>query len=167
MLFCSRFNIVKIWVIWSDLEPCDPPTKSNNFEDIEIVSEDRELASEILMQLWSDHDSQARSHKGNERKKGQSRVNGERDQTGVVKMDPRVCSKIVSIIVKDADGLDKAVARKHRWNINIKLNLKKLTVNTQKHLTRHDQNLYQCGEVSKDNPLQNGRFAVVIKNSVC
>lgn len=90
----------------------------------------------------------------------------EKEGDAISAIDPRLCSKIVSIIVRDAEGLEKAVARKHRWNINVKLDISKLARNSSKNLNVTVQNMYKVGEVSKDNSLENGKFVVIIKGGV-
>lgn len=133
---------------------------------ISLVNEHQELVSKTLMRLRSEHDSQARSQKGNEGKKGQPHMAVEKEGDAISAIDPRLCSKIVSIIVRDAEGLEKAVARKHRWNINVKLDISKLARNSSKNLNVTVQNMYKVGEVSKDNSLENGKFVVIIKGGV-
>lgn len=134
-------------------------------DTLSLVDEDHELASESLMLLGTEHDSQVLLHKGNERKKGQPCPENKDVGASQTKLDPRSCSKIVSIIAKNAQGLEKAIARKHRWNVHVKLDIHKLKTSIR-NLTVPVQLLYTKGEVSIENPLENGKFVGIIKNSV-
>lgn len=119
-----------------------------------------------MIELRIKHDSQVDSQKGNELKKGMQSTAKDLSDGVHVKLDPRVCSKVVSIIVKGGVSLDKAVARTHRWNISVNLDLRKISTNTSTRLTLSDQAFYKCGEISEVNPLENGKFVVIIKNKV-
>lgn len=134
-----------------------------------LVMPDGKLHREGLLTLREKNDSQVGRKKGNER----SRIQGsdidtsrpEADGTQA-KLDPSVCSKIVASVVKGAKGLEKSIARIHRWNIHAPLTAHRLSTNTSTTLTIETLTLFNKGSVSEKNPLEAGKFVVVIKNNV-
>jgi hypothetical protein len=58
-------------------------------------------------------------------------------------------------------------ARRHRWSMDIRLNLSGLIINTS-HLRQVDlQQLFDGGLITADNPIEPGKFLLAIKNQVC
>lgn len=135
-----------------------------------FVNLDGMLNQELLLNLRVKHDSQVGRKKGNERRKKQPPENNSPapDVNEVPgKIDPRTCSKIVASIVKNAEGLEKVVARIHRWNMHVPLSMHRLKINAPSNITIPTQTLFNEGSVSKTNPLEPGKFVVVIKKKVC
>lgn len=134
-----------------------------------INLDNNSLNHDVLKEMRDKHDSQVGRKKGNERKKQQppilnnlaAEVDGQAE-----KLNPSECSKIVASIVKNAEGLEKAVARLHRWNIHIPLKMHRLMVNSTSNVTIATQNLLNNGSISPTNPLEPGKFVVLIKNHV-
>ncbi|KAH9821475.1 hypothetical protein DFH28DRAFT_922989 [Melampsora americana] len=127
------------------------------------------LNQELLLNLWVKHDPQVGRKKGNKRRKKQPRKNNSlasdiNDEPG--KIDPRTCSKIVVSIAKTAKGLEKVVARIHCWNMHVPLWMHCLKINAPSDVTIPMQTLFNEGSVSQTNPLQPGKFVVVIRKKI-
>lgn len=133
--------------------------------EVSLLNANGELDASVLIGMRRKHDSEVGRKKGNERKRptqAQKQVVSEGD---VEKLDPAECSKMVSMLVKSAEGLEKTIARLHRWNIHGPLTLHRLIKNTSTQLTMPLQTLFQHGEVSPENRMEPGKFVVVIKNN--
>lgn len=131
--------------------------------------EDKELISQMLLKIRKLHDSQTDRKKGNEQRKKLIQPGDLESLTSgneISKMNPGECSKIVSVIVRGCEGLEKKIARLHRWNISVPLNLKQLQQKNPTKLDINSVNLYSAGRISAENPLELGRFAVIIIKSV-
>jgi hypothetical protein len=126
------------------------------------------LDKNLLHSIQSIHDSEVRKNKGNERRRKRHLPNPcPEPEDAPAKLNPSDCSKLVSILVRDVEGLEKSVARLHRWNICVKLDINRLAQNTSTNLDIDLKLLYKSGTVSKQNPLEEGKWVVVIKDSVC
>lgn len=130
---------------------------------------DGQLHRDGLINLRVVHDSQVGRKKGNERSR--IRVSDLETSTPAAdstqhKLDPSSCSKIVASIVKGAEGLEKSIARIHRWNIHAPLTAHRLAKNTSTTLRLDTLALFNEGLVSDKNPFEAGKFVVVIKNNV-
>lgn len=120
------------------------------------------------------HDTQVSRQKGNERNQiqvpGTNQVNTAdnlaSDNTVSEKLDPSTCSKIVAAIVKNTEGLERTVAQLHRWNIHTPLTFHRLSKNCSTDIQIDTQNLFNEGAVTEDNPFEQGKFVIVIKNKV-
>lgn len=128
-----------------------------------------QLHRDGLINLRVVHDSQVGRKKGNERSR--IRVSDLETSTPAAdstqhKLDPSSCSKIVASIVKGAEGLEKSIARIHRWNIHAPLTAHRLAKNTSTTLRLDTLALFNEGLVSDKNPFEAGKFVVVIKNNV-
>lgn len=129
------------------------------------TDEGRVLNKSVLSSIRSVHDSEVQKHKGNERRRKHD-VQPTDSAKAPTRLKPSDCSKLVSVLVRDVEGLEKSIARLHRWDICAKLDINRLAVNTHCQLDMSVHCLYQSGSVSKDNPLEEGKFVVVIKDSV-
>lgn len=125
----------------------------------------RVLDKKLLCSIRSVHDSEVQKNKGNERRRKRDHPRFEQDNAPA-KLNPSDCSKLVSVLVRDVEGLEKSIARLHRWNICVKLDINRLAQNTSTTLDIDLKLLYKSGSVSKQNPLEEGRWVVVIKDSV-
>ncbi|KAA1067975.1 hypothetical protein PGT21_023750 [Puccinia graminis f. sp. tritici] len=138
---------------------------SQEFEDqssLDLVK-DNKLNQENLVCLRHNHDSEIQVHHGNERRKRRSNTQPSSEEPPApAQLDPKICSKIVSICLKDADAQQNTMACMHRWNIPIQLNLKTLSKHTSVNLDFSAHNLFATGQVDKENPLEPGKFAAVI-----
>lgn len=123
----------------------------------------RVLDKHLLHSIWLIHDSEANKNKGNERRRNRAIPRPEQEDVPA-KLNPSDFSKLVSILVRNVEGLEKSVARLHRWNICVKLDINRLARNTSTNLDIDLKLLYKSGLVSKQNPLEEGKWVVVIKN---
>ncbi|KAA1137387.1 hypothetical protein PGTUg99_002465 [Puccinia graminis f. sp. tritici] len=125
------------------------------------VTHAHELHQDNLICHRHDHDSEIQLHHGNERKRCQNIVQTNTSESN--KLDAKSCSKIVAICLRDADAKHNTLARMHRWNIPTQLDLKRLATNTSAALDLTVHSFMTTGEVDQENPLEPGKFAVVIK----
>jgi hypothetical protein len=118
-----------------------------------------------LLCLLHNHDSEKQLHQENERKK---RLNDHPSNSteSSKALDPKTCSKIVAICLKEDDARHNTLARMHRWNIPTQLDLRRLSSNTSVNLDFSAHSLFATGMVDKENPLEPGKFAVIIKKKV-
>lgn len=137
---------------------------------VSLLDESQDLKPEVLVLIRERHDSEAAKGKGNEQKKKNNdqdpAASDHTDPSGATKLDPRTCSKLVAVMLKNSEQMDKALDRLHRWNIHVKLDLNLIAKNTSTTLDIVTQTLYTRGNVSEDNPLEVNKFVVVIKNNV-
>ncbi|KAH9449739.1 hypothetical protein Pst134EB_020554 [Puccinia striiformis f. sp. tritici] len=128
------------------------------------VTDTQQLHRDNLLRHHHDHDSEAQIHHGNERKRCKNIINQDPSESiGAKQMLPKTCSKIVAICLRDADAKYNTLARMHRWNIPTQLDLKQLASNTLVTLDFTAHAFLATGEVNKENPLEPGKFAVVVK----
>ncbi|KAA1113442.1 hypothetical protein PGT21_031633 [Puccinia graminis f. sp. tritici] len=163
----SRISIQNLLNALSSTNTLTSSEKPGNqeFEDqssLDLVK-DNKLNQENLVCLRHNHDSEIQVHHGNERRKRRSNTQPSSEEPPApAKLDPKICSKIVSICLKDADAQQNTMARMHQWNIPIQLNLKTLSKHTSVNLDFSAHNLFATGQVDKENPLEPGKFAAVI-----
>ncbi|KAA1082066.1 hypothetical protein PGTUg99_011906 [Puccinia graminis f. sp. tritici] len=166
----SRISIQNLLNPLSSTNTLTSSEKPDNleFEDqssLDLVK-DNKLNQENLGCLRHNHDSKIQVHHGNERRKRRSNTQPSSEEPPApAKLDPKICSKIVSICLKDADAQQNTMARMHRWNIPIQLNLKTLSKHTSVNLDFSAHNLFATGQVDKENPLEPGKFAALQKRS--
>lgn len=138
---------------------------------VNLVDESQALRPNVLVSICHHRDSEAAKGKGNERKKRNNNNNiitsDHADPNGAPKLDPQSCSKLVAVLLKNSEQMDKTLDRLHRWNIHVKLDLTWIAKNTSTTLDIATQTLYTSGNVSEDNPLKVNKYVVVIKNNVC
>jgi len=123
------------------------------------------LHQETLLNICCDHNSEILIHHGNEFKQGKSSMNPNIDETSQ-SLNPKNCSKIVTIFLQDADAKHGKLACMHQWNIPTQLELKMLSNNSSVVLNFNADALLFTGEVNTENPLERGKFVVVIKKGV-
>ncbi|KAH9814868.1 hypothetical protein DFH28DRAFT_893977, partial [Melampsora americana] len=117
----------------------------------------------VLGEMQHKHNSQAGRKKYNKRKKQHppilnnlaAKVGGKRQ-----KLNPSKCSKTVALIVKNAEGLEKAVAHLHQWNIHVPFKMHRLMINTTSDITITTYNLFNNGSILPTNPLEPAKFVV-------
>ena len=122
----------------------------------------QKLHQENLLRHLHDHNSEIQLHHGNERKRGKNGIQPTPSHS-TSELAPKTCSKIVAICLRDADAKHNTLARMHRWNIPTQLDLNQLSTNTSVTLDFTAHAFLATGEVNKDNVLQPGKFAVIIK----
>lgn len=120
-----------------------------------------------LVRLRERHDTQVRKHKGNER----AMVNSEHLRNSLLPSDPNKpnpsrCSKLVAVFMRESRSAPTGVSRTHRWKMNVKLNLSDVFKNTSTRLDEETEVTFQEGGISKTNPIEFGKFVIVIKNHV-
>ncbi|KAH9821182.1 hypothetical protein DFH28DRAFT_1190943 [Melampsora americana] len=120
------------------------------------------LQNQRLLQLRVAHESQVRKHRGNEQAK--INVDNLRKSPGEP-LKPSECSKLVAVVMKNAEATPTGILRIHRWNISVKLDLFKHIKNTSTHLDLPFQASITGGGISANNPIENGKFVVFVKNS--
>lgn len=121
------------------------------------------LANNKLLNIRASHDSQVQKHHGNERAKIDIEAL-RKASTDVLK--PSECSKLVAVVMKSMEATPTGVSRTHRWNISVKLDLSKHTRNTSTSLDLPSRAIITGGGISKENPIEHGKFVVIIKNGV-
>ncbi|KAH9811286.1 hypothetical protein DFH28DRAFT_901136, partial [Melampsora americana] len=121
------------------------------------------LEKSKLLQLRVAHDSQVQKHRGNKRQK--INVNDLRKSPGKA-LKPSECSKLVAVVMKNIEATPTGLSRIHRWNINVKLNLLQRYQNTSTHLDLPFQATLIGGGITAENPIEMGKFVVLIKNGV-
>ncbi|KNE94920.1 hypothetical protein PSTG_11711 [Puccinia striiformis f. sp. tritici PST-78] len=126
------------------------------------VTPTHELHQDNLIRHRHDHNSEIQLHHGNERKRCKNIVQTNSNES-IDKLNAKSCSKIVAFCLRDADAKHNTLARMHRWNIPTQLDLKRLATNSSVILDFTVHNFLTTGEVNKENPLEPGKFAVVIK----
>lgn len=75
----------------------------------------------------------------------------------------RVLDKKLLCSIQSVHNSEVQIARLHQWNICVKLDINRLAHNTSTTLDIDLNFLYKYGSVSKQNPLEEGRWVVVIK----
>ncbi|PLW27462.1 hypothetical protein PCASD_19515 [Puccinia coronata f. sp. avenae] len=147
-----------------------PPPKTNSvnsLNSLELITSNKQLNRESMTLIRHHHDSEILLHHGNERKRrrNQNETSSVQEETGEEpkKLDPRTCSKIVSLCVHDANAKQDPAGRMHRWNIPLQLDLRNLTSNSSVGVDFTAHALFTTGEVSPENPLEPGKFGVVIR----
>lgn len=129
---------------------------------------DGALISSNLIAIRKRHDSEVVKHKGNERSlihpdeltlELSSKTKG-----GNVKASD--CSKIIAVCFKSLEEIPTGEARRHRWNINVKINFSGIVKDTAAFGQVHLQGLLQGGEIKPTNPIKPGSFLIVIKHHV-
>lgn len=81
-------------------------------------------------------------------------------------MKPSVCSKAIAVFMKTFSGTPAGAARRHRWNMHVKINLTGITTNTSMDRTLDMQQLLDGGSIGLENPIESGKFIISIKNNV-
>ncbi|EGG13232.1 uncharacterized protein MELLADRAFT_86716 [Melampsora larici-populina 98AG31] len=119
------------------------------------------LEKSKLLQLRVAHDSQVQRHRGNERAK--INVDDLRKSPGEL-LKPSECSKLVAVVMKNAEATPTGLSRIHRWSINVKLNLLQRFQNTSTHLDSSSHADLTGGGITAHNPIEMGKFVVLIKN---
>lgn len=128
----------------------------------------RKLHNKALVHLRRQHHSQAQRHKGNER----DRVNPEELRVAISRTtndgqaNPSACSKVIAVHMKNSKSVSSGAARRHRWNIQVKLNMAGLMTRTSLLQYQDLQGLFDGGIISTQNPIEPGKFVIVIKNDV-
>lgn len=107
-------------------------------------------------------------HKGNERDKiNPSSLRLEVGATSSSKkLNPSTCSKLVAVFMQDAKNATVGLARRRRWNIEVKLNITPHIKNIATHSGREVQGLFDNGLISPNNRLETGKFLMLIVNDV-
>ncbi|POW15862.1 hypothetical protein PSTT_01776 [Puccinia striiformis] len=126
------------------------------------VTPTHELHQDNLICHCHDHDSRIQLHHRNERKRCQNIVKSNSSES-IDKLDAKSCSKIVAICLRDANAKHNTLACMHQWSIPTQLDLKRLATNSSVFLDIAVHTFITTGKVNKENPLEPGRFAVVIK----
>lgn len=72
----------------------------------------RVLDKNLLHSIRLIHDSEVHKNKGNERRRKRHIPRAEQDDA-LANLNPSDCSKLVSILVRDVEGLEKSIARLH------------------------------------------------------
>lgn len=128
--------------------------------------ESGKLHTANMISLRTKHDTQVARHKGNE----QHLINPEDlrlDKTTVDgKMCPSECSKAISVYMKSLVTTPTGAARRHRWNIDVKINIGGLMTNTSHHQDVDLQQLFDGGSITVEDPIEPGKLLVAIKNHV-
>ncbi|KAH9821767.1 hypothetical protein DFH28DRAFT_1187082 [Melampsora americana] len=123
-----------------------------------LLDKSQNLNPNVLVLIRKCHDSEAAKGKGNERKKKnylqEIVASDHADPNGTMKLDPQTCSKLVAVMLKNLEQMDKTLDRLHQWNIHVKLDLNWIAKNTSTTLDIATQTLYTSGDVSEDNPLE-------------
>lgn len=81
-------------------------------------------------------------------------------------MKPSVCSKAIAVFMKNFSGTPAGAARRHRWNMHVKLNLAGIITNTTTDRALDMQQLFDGGSIGVENPIEPGKFVIAIKNNV-
>lgn len=113
------------------------------------------------------HDSQVDCHKGNERlliRPEDLELSIDKTKSG--KLNPSSCSKAIAVYMKSLVSTPTGAARRHRWNINVKINLAGLITNTSLCREVNLQQLFDGGSITPENPIEPGKFILAIKNEV-
>lgn len=136
-------------------------------QDRWLLVEEGELCGLNLIHIRTMHDSQLAPHKGNERLLIKPDDLGPRiDKTRTGTLNPSACSKAIAVYMKSLVSIPTGAARRHRWNIQIKLNLAGVSTNTS-HCRGIDlQQLFDGGFITAENPIEPGKFLLAIKNKV-
>ncbi|EGF99566.1 uncharacterized protein MELLADRAFT_112623 [Melampsora larici-populina 98AG31] len=142
-----------------EIQANEQPTKALVYND----QHGAHLANTCLLDIRATNDSQVKKHQGNERARGD--VNQLRNTRGG-KMNPSECSKLVAVVMKSTEVTPTGVSRIHQWNITVKLDLSKHVQNTTSSLDLPTNAIITGGGISKNNPLEHGKFVVIIKNNV-
>lgn len=134
---------------------------------LSLVYEDR-LNTVSLLQLRKNHNSQVDAHKGNERNKiSSSLLNVEANgKTREGKLKASACSKLMAVFMRESNDASSGLARKHRWNIEVKVKVSAHIRNSSRFNITSVQSLFDDGTIRPDNPLEPGKFLVLIKNDV-
>lgn len=158
----------------------NPVTNSSNNQDVAKVTNFRSnkqavkvlvlndqngthLANTSLLDIRAVHDSQVKKHHGNER--ARKNVDELIKKPGN-KLKPSECSKLVAVVMKSMEVTPTGVSRIHRWNIAVKLNLSRHIKNTSMSLDLPSEATITGGGISARNPIEYGKFVVIIKNGV-
>lgn len=81
-------------------------------------------------------------------------------------MKPSACSKAIAVYMRSLQCIPTGAARRHRWNLDVKINFSGLTSN-RTYLKEIDlQQMFDGGIINSENPLEPGKFLIVIKNHV-
>lgn len=124
------------------------------------------LSTHTLVRLQENHDSQVAKHKGNKR----SNIAREDVYNLTVcppntKLNPSQCSKLVAVLMRESHSAPTGVSRIHRWNMSVKLNVSDVLRNTSTRLGQTEV-CFEEGGISKTNPVEHGKFLIMIKNHV-
>lgn len=131
--------------------------------------EGNKLHVKNILQLRKRHDSQVAKNKGNNRMLTTNNdVNLElKSTTNDGGMKPIVCSKAIAVFMKSFSGAPSGAARRHRWNMHVKINLAGILRNTATDQALDMQQLLDRGSIGVKNPIELGKFLISIKNKVC
>lgn len=81
-------------------------------------------------------------------------------------MKPSVCSKAIAVFMKSFSGTPAGAARRHQWNMQVKINLTGITKNTRTDRALDMQQLFDGGSIGVENPIEPGKFIISIRNNV-
>ncbi|PLW26131.1 hypothetical protein PCASD_24687 [Puccinia coronata f. sp. avenae] len=130
-----------------------PPPKTNSvnsLNSLELTTSNKQLNRKSMTLIRHHHDSEILLYHGNERKqrRNQNETSSAQEETGEEpkKLDPRTCSKIVSLCVHDANAKQDPAGRMHRWNIPLQLDLRNLTSNSSVGVDFTAHALFTTGE---------------------
>ncbi|KAH9814736.1 hypothetical protein DFH28DRAFT_894436 [Melampsora americana] len=137
----------------------EQPIKALVFND----QDGAHLVNTCLLDIRRTNDSQVQKHRGNER--ARMNVDQLRNNPGG-KLNPSECSKLVAVVMKSKEVTPTGVSRIHRWNIAVKLDLAQQIRNTSTFRDLPSHAILTGGGISQHNPLEYGKFVVIIKNNV-
>lgn len=124
------------------------------------------LHIENIIHLRKRHDSQVAKNKGNDR----MLINTDdlqlelKSTTNNGSMKPSACSKAIAVFMKTFSGTPAGAARRHWWNMHVKLNLAGIITNTTTDQALDMQQLFDGGSIGVENPIEPGKFVIAIKN---
>lgn len=133
-----------------------------------LIDNDR-LHVKNMIELRKQHDSQVAKNKGNDRMLTNcDNLRLELNSTtNDGSMKTSVCSKAIAVFMKNFSGTPAGAARRHRWNMHVKMNLAGIITNTTKDRAVDMQQLFDGGSIGIENPIEPGKIIIFIKNNVC
>ncbi|EGG13056.1 uncharacterized protein MELLADRAFT_101249 [Melampsora larici-populina 98AG31] len=120
-----------------------------------------------MLRIRESHDSQVSKGHGNERaKQTVSDIAINLTASEAEQLKPSMCSKLVAVMMKNHEAVSSATTRLHRWNITSKLRLADVIRNTSTVDDFPTDIDLGGGQVSTDNPLEHGKFVLLINNAL-
>lgn len=137
-------------------------------KDLSLI-DGKNLHHKNIIKLQKSHNSQVSKNKGNDQmltnrddlilELNSTTVDGD--------MKPSVCSKAIAVFMKTFSGTPAGAARRHRWNMHVKINLAGIITNTTTNRALYMQQLFDAGSIGVENPIEPGKLPIFIKNNVC
>ncbi|EGF98968.1 uncharacterized protein MELLADRAFT_95015 [Melampsora larici-populina 98AG31] len=134
---------------------------------VDLIESGCKLNATAMLRIRESHDSQVSKGHGNERaKRTVSDIAINLTASEAEQLKPSMCSKLVAVMMKNHEAVSSATTRLHRWNITSKLRLADVIRNTSTVDDFPTDIDLGGGQVSTDNPLEHGKFVLLINNAL-